>query len=59
MFLNTHFDHRGKVAREEAAKIIQKRVRDLGEKARIVVAGDFNSGEGKQALSVPGWKRFG
>ncbi len=48
MFLNTHFDHRGKVAREEAAKIIQKRVRDLGEKARIVVAGDFNSGEGSK-----------
>ena len=48
IFLNTHFDHRGKVAREEAAKIIQKRVRDLGEKARIVVAGDFNSGEGSK-----------
>ena len=48
IFLNTHFDHRGKVAREEAAKIIQKRVRDLGDGTRVVVAGDFNSGEGSK-----------
>ena len=48
IFMNTHFDHRGKVAREEAAKIIKKRVGDLGDGARVVVAGDFNSGEGSK-----------
>jgi endonuclease/exonuclease/phosphatase family metal-dependent hydrolase len=48
IFVNTHFDHRGKTAREEAAKIIKKRVGDLGDGARVVVAGDFNSGEGSK-----------
>ena len=46
---STHFDHRGKIAREEAAKIIKTRVNDFKKGTRVVIAGDFNSGEGSKA----------
>ena len=49
VFINTHFDHRGKVAREEAAKIIKNRVNDFEQGVRVVIAGDFNSGEDSKA----------
>ena len=41
--LNTHFDHRGKIAREESAKLIAKFVKELPDDARVVVLGDFNA----------------
>ena len=47
-FINTHFDHRGKVAREESAKIIAQRVIELESGSRVIVVGDFNSGEGSK-----------
>jgi endonuclease/exonuclease/phosphatase family metal-dependent hydrolase len=48
VLINTHFDHRGKVAREEAAKIIKNRVFALEKGAQVVITGDFNSGEGSR-----------
>jgi endonuclease/exonuclease/phosphatase family metal-dependent hydrolase len=36
------------VAREEAAKIIRKRVTKLKKNTHIVITGDFNSGEGSR-----------
>jgi len=45
-FFNTHFDHRGEQARVESAKLIRDRVAKLGEKAHVIVTGDFNAGEG-------------
>jgi endonuclease/exonuclease/phosphatase family metal-dependent hydrolase len=48
IFMNAHFDHRGKVAREEAAKIIKNRVDDIEKGMRVVITGDFNSGEGSK-----------
>ena len=57
VLMNTHFDHRGKVAREEAAKIIRDRISQFEKGARVVIAGDFNSGEGSkpyQALVMGG-----
>jgi len=41
--LNTHFDHRGKVSREESAKLIAKFVKALPDDSRVVVTGDFNA----------------
>lgn len=41
--LNTHFDHRGKIAREESAKLIARFVKDLPDDSRVVVVGDFNA----------------
>ena len=44
--LNTHFDHRGKVAREESAKLIAHFVRGLPDGSRVMVLGDFNASVG-------------
>lgn len=47
-FLNTHFDHRGKVARLESAKLVRKRLAALPGNPPAVVTGDFNTGEGSE-----------
>jgi endonuclease/exonuclease/phosphatase family metal-dependent hydrolase len=44
-FLNTHFDHVGKKARAESAKLIRQKLAELGTGCRLVVTGDFNAGE--------------
>ena len=48
VLINTHFDHRGKVAREEAAQIIRRRVTELKKGTPVLITGDFNSGEGSK-----------
>ncbi|HET6573607.1 MAG TPA: endonuclease/exonuclease/phosphatase family protein, partial [Fimbriiglobus sp.] len=45
-YLNTHFDHRGRTARLESAKLIRQRLAALPGGPPVVVTGDFNSGEG-------------
>lgn len=55
-FFNTHFDHRGKEARLESAKMLHKRVSELPEGALVISTGDFNAGEGSdpyKALFTP------
>lgn len=47
-FFNTHFDHRGPKARAESAHLLHKRLTELGKGCRIIVTGDFNSGEGSE-----------
>lgn len=48
LFINTHFDHMGKVARLESAKLIRERIAKLGEGCSVILTGDFNSGEGSE-----------
>ena len=44
-FYNTHFDHIGKVAREESGKLIVSRMKSLiPYDAPVVLTGDFNAG---------------
>ena len=43
LFLNTHFDHRGKVARHEAAKLIRSFLTKQAKGSAVIVAGDFNT----------------
>ncbi len=43
LLMNTHFDHRGPVARRESAVIIRRMADRLGEGCDIVVTGDFNA----------------
>ena len=45
-FFNTHFDHRGEVARQESARLIRKQISVLAGATPTVVTGDFNAGEG-------------
>jgi len=40
---NTHFDHMGKVARRESAKLLLSRVREIAGDVPAVITGDFNS----------------
>lgn len=44
-FFNTHFDHMGKQARAESAKLIRQKIAALGDSATAIVTGDFNAGE--------------
>ena len=48
VFLNTHFDHRGQQARLESAKLVRRRVEELSKENRVIVTGDFNTGEGSE-----------
>lgn len=43
LFFNTHFDHRGPKARLESAKLIRRKLRELGEGCRLLLTGDFNA----------------
>lgn len=52
LFVNTHFDHIGKVARLESAKLIRERITALGVDCSIIVTGDFNSGEGSEPYTA-------
>lgn len=42
-FFNLHMDHVGVVARREAARLVVRKIREIaGEKAPVVLTGDFN-----------------
>ncbi len=45
-FLNTHFDHKGEVARAQSALLIARTVAGLGADARVILTGDLNSKPG-------------
>jgi 6-phosphogluconolactonase (cycloisomerase 2 family)/endonuclease/exonuclease/phosphatase family metal-dependent hydrolase len=46
VFFNTHFDHQGETARQESAKLLRRKVSEVGYAARVIVTGDFNADEG-------------
>lgn len=55
LFVNTHFDHRGRVARLESAKLIRQRIEKLQKIANqpyTIVTGDFNTPEGSKPYSA-------
>lgn len=48
LFLNTHFDHRGSIAREKSAQLIASKLQHLSRLAdasSVIVTGDFNTPE--------------
>ena len=45
-FFNTHFDHLGARARHESARLIRRKVQELGAECSVIVTGDFNAAEG-------------
>jgi endonuclease/exonuclease/phosphatase family metal-dependent hydrolase len=45
-YFNTHFDHLGKRAREESARLLHDRIRRLEGSPAVIVTGDFNDAEG-------------
>ena len=43
LFLNTHFDHRGEEARQESAKLIVAKAKELAPDQPAILTGDFNA----------------
>ncbi|MEM7601620.1 MAG: endonuclease/exonuclease/phosphatase family protein, partial [Verrucomicrobiota bacterium] len=46
VFANTHFDHRGKTARAESAKLVRNRLPAIAAGVPFVISGDFNCIDG-------------
>lgn len=42
IFMNTHFDHRGKKARVESAKLLKAKATELAAGKQLILTGDFN-----------------
>jgi len=44
-YFNTHFDHQGKIARMESAKLVIKKVKEIAVGAPAIFTGDLNGGQ--------------
>lgn len=40
---NTHFDHKGKIARKESAKLLVQKIKEVANEKPIFITGDFNA----------------
>lgn len=51
-FFNTHFDHRGRQARVESAKLIVHKTKSIAGDAPTIITGDFNARESSPPYAV-------
>ena len=42
LFINTHFDHRGRQARVESARLLKTKIDELADGVQVILTGDFN-----------------
>ena len=49
---NTHFDHRGEIARRESAKLLLQKVKEIADKQPVIVTGDFNGNPNSQPYQI-------
>jgi len=49
---NTHFDHMGKVARAESAKLLLRKVKEIAGNTPVVVTGDFNAADDDEPIKI-------
>jgi endonuclease/exonuclease/phosphatase family metal-dependent hydrolase len=42
VFINTHFDHRGKLAREKSVEVIQAQLKNIVKGETVILTGDLN-----------------
>ncbi len=49
---NTHFDHIGKVARRESAKLLLKKINEIAGNSSVIITGDFNATPGDEPVQV-------
>lgn len=49
IFMNTHFDHVGVVARRESAKLILQKAKELAKELPLILTGDFNIDQHNEA----------
>jgi len=51
--MNTHFDHRGKMARENSARLISERIKIINEdNLPLVLMGDFNATSDQKPIQI-------
>lgn len=59
-FFSVHFDHQGKIARVESAKLMLKKIEEIAKGGNTILVGDFNGGrssEWYQTLATSGLLR--
>jgi endonuclease/exonuclease/phosphatase family metal-dependent hydrolase len=49
---NTHFDHMGKIARKESAKLLLRKIKEIAGNDPVVVTGDFNSKPSDEPVQI-------
>jgi endonuclease/exonuclease/phosphatase family metal-dependent hydrolase len=49
---NTHFDHMGKIARRESAKLVLQKVKEIAVSTPAVITGDFNAEPSDEPIQV-------
>ncbi|MDD4636808.1 MAG: endonuclease/exonuclease/phosphatase family protein, partial [Bacteroidales bacterium] len=52
LFLNTHLDHKGLIARREGAKLILKKANELSKGYPVIVTGDFNATLAEEPIQI-------
>lgn len=52
VYANTHFDHKGVVARQEASRVLSKRLSEIAAGVPAILTGDFNINEDNPAYGV-------
>lgn len=54
LYINTHLDHKSKMARQKGAELISERVKQESEGKTVIITGDFNA----VAENSKPWKIF-
>ena len=49
---NTHFDHVGKIARRESAKLVLQKVAEIAGKSAAIITGDFNATPDDEPIQI-------
>jgi endonuclease/exonuclease/phosphatase family metal-dependent hydrolase len=49
---NTHFDHIGKVARAESARLLLRKVNEIAGKTPSIITGDFNATPAQEPIQI-------
>ncbi len=49
---NTHFDHMGKVARAESARLLLQKVKEIAGSQPLIVMGDFNATPDQEPIQI-------
>lgn len=58
VYFNTHFDHEGKVARQESAKLLSEKIREISGKSTVIVTGDFNATNDTDVYDIMTSKKY-
>ncbi|MDR0559999.1 MAG: endonuclease/exonuclease/phosphatase family protein [Prevotellaceae bacterium] len=51
LFVNTHFDHVGKIARIESSKLLLSKIKQISDGLPTIVTGDFNASATNEAIA--------